>query len=104
LPMAFVGSVWQIVVLRLCLGATDAAMMPGIQTLLTRNTPKDVTSRIFSFNQSAQAMGMVGGPIVGAVVGGLLDYRYVFFATMALAFVNLMNVIRVSRKKPVVKA
>jgi len=99
LPMAYVNAVWQLVVLRMCLGITSAALMPGIQTMITRNCPKEITSRIFSYNQSAQAVGMVAGPLVGAAVGGLMDFHYVFFSTMALALANLANVAFVTRKK-----
>jgi len=98
LPMAFVSSVWQLVGFRLCLGVANAALMPGIQTLLARNAPKEATSRIFSLNQSAQALGMVAGPLVGAAVSGLSDIRYVFFATMTLALINLLNTLNVSRR------
>lgn len=97
LPMVFVNAVWQIVVMRLLLGIASAAMMPGIQAMLTRNSPKEVTSRIFSLNQSAQAVGMVLGPLVGAAIGGLLEFHYVFIATMAFALVNLLNVALASR-------
>ena len=99
LPMVFVISVWQIVVLRLLLGISNAAMMPGIQAMLTRNSPREVTSRVFSFNQSAQAVGMVVGPLVGAAIGGLVEFRYVFLATMVFALINLLNVSIASHKK-----
>ena len=103
LPMAFVTQVWQIIALRMVLGVGDAALLPGVQAMLTRNTPKEATSRIFAYNQSAQASGMVAGPLVGAAIGGFLDLRYVFFATMFFAAANLTNMVRVSRlqtKKP----
>ncbi|MCL2492585.1 MAG: multidrug efflux MFS transporter [Clostridiales bacterium] len=98
IPMGFVTNVWQLVGLRLILGVSDAALLPGIQALLARNTPKEATSRIFSYQQSSQAGGSVIGPMLGGAVAGMLDYRYVFFVTSALACVNLVNMIRVTRK------
>jgi DHA1 family multidrug resistance protein-like MFS transporter len=89
-PMALVTQVWQLVVLRLVLGVANASLMPSIQALLMRYTPDTATSRIFSYNQSAQSVGMVIGPVVGASIGGMLDYRHVFYATAAFAALNLV--------------
>ncbi|MCL2150864.1 MAG: MFS transporter [Coriobacteriia bacterium] len=100
LPMAFVTAVWQIAALRLLLGVADAALMPSAQALLTRNSPKEATSRIFAYNQSAQSTGMVTGPLVGAAIGGMLAIRYVFFATMAFGLANASIVAYVNRKRP----
>ncbi|MDR1183547.1 MAG: MFS transporter [Coriobacteriales bacterium] len=89
-PMALVTQVWQLVVLRLVLGIANASLMPSVQALLMRHTPNTVTSRVFSYNQSAQSAGMVIGPVVGASIGGLFDYRQVFYVTAAFAALNLV--------------
>ena len=97
LPMAFITSVWQLVILRLLLGVTDASLRPSIQTMLTRHSPKESTSRIFSYNQSAQSMGMVFGPMVGSAIGGPFGYHAVFLATTVFAILNLINVRRITK-------
>ena len=99
IPMAFVTNIWQLVVLRFVLGIANGALLPGIQALLSRNTPREATSRIFSFQQSSQSMGSVIGPLLGGMIAGLLDYRYVFFVTTALACSNLINILVATRKK-----
>lgn len=98
IPMVFVTQVWQLIVLRLCLGVGNAALMPSIQSILTRNTPPKATSRIFAYNQSAQALGSVCGPLVGSTIGGVFDYRYVFLATFAFAITNFFVTFVSSRR------
>jgi len=101
IPMFFVNQVWQLIALRLGLGVGMAVLLPGAQTLLTRNTPQKAISRVFAYNQSAQAMGSVIGPLVGAAVGGLLDFHYVFLAAFAFALLNFFVTLYSSRE-PVV--
>jgi Arabinose efflux permease len=64
-------------------------MIPQVQTLLAKNTPIEVTGRIFSWNQSFQNLGNVVGPLLGAVVSGFFDYSGVFIATALLVLLNL---------------
>ena len=47
LPTCFVTAVWQLAILRFMIGISDATMLPAVQTLLTKTTPTQVTSRIF---------------------------------------------------------
>ena len=97
-PMAFVTNVWQLVVLRFLFGIANGALLPGIQALLSRNTPREATSRIFSYQQSSQAMGSVIGPLFGGAIAGLFDYHYVFFVTATLACANLVTILVAARK------
>jgi len=97
IPMALVTNVWQLVGLRFLLGISNGALLPGIQALLSRNTPREATSRIFSFQQTAQSSGSVIGPLLGGAIAGILDYKYVFFVTAALACINLITVSMASR-------
>jgi DHA1 family multidrug resistance protein-like MFS transporter len=97
LPMAFVSNVWQLIALRFCFGIAAGALLPGVQTMLARFTPAESTSRIFSFNQSAQSAGCVIGPLVGSMVAGLFDYRQVFFCMMAFALAGFLNAAIVTR-------
>lgn len=89
LPMFFVQSVASLGVFRFLVGISDAALLPITQTVMTLATPKESISRIFSYNQSAQAIGSVIGPMLAAGVAGILDYRYVFLMTTGLVLINL---------------
>ncbi|GAK47515.1 major facilitator superfamily transporter [Secundilactobacillus oryzae JCM 18671] len=92
-PMFFVASVIQLGILRFLVGISDAALLPVTQTVMTLNTPNDVVSRIFSYNQSFQAIGSVIGPLLASAVAGVLDYRYVFLMTTILVIINLIIVV-----------
>ncbi len=49
-----------------------------------------VTGRVFSWNQSFQAIGNIIGPLLGAVVAGWFDYSGVFLSTALLVFMNFL--------------
>ncbi len=88
-PMFFTTSVVVLGILRFFVGIADAALLPITQTVTMLNTPADAISRIFSYNQSAQAVGSVIGPMLASAVAGILDYRYVFLMTTMLVLINL---------------
>lgn len=90
IPMSFVTNVWQLGAMRALLGISDAALLPAIQSLMTYYVPKSGFGRIFSYNQSFQALGSVGGPMMGAVVASVFDYRSVFMATAILEIANVL--------------
>ncbi|GBG95568.1 major facilitator superfamily transporter [Ligilactobacillus salitolerans] len=92
-PMYFVQTVVVLGVLRFFVGIADAALMPVTQTVMSLNTPPQAVSRIFSYNQSFQAIGSVIGPLLASGVAGILDYRYVFLMTTLLVLINLGVVI-----------
>lgn len=92
LPMAFVTNVWQLIFLRFLIGISNATMLPAVQTILSKNTPPTVTGRVFSYNQSSQAVGNVLGPMLGSVVSTTFDYAGVFISTAILVLVNFLLV------------
>ncbi|GAA3603367.1 MFS transporter [Secundilactobacillus similis] len=92
-PMFFVTTVIALGVFRFLVGISDAALLPITQTVMTLATPSEAISRIFSYNQSAQAIGSVVGPMLASIVAGVLDYRYVFLMTTGLVIINLIVVV-----------
>ncbi len=88
-PQAFIQNVWQLGALRLLVGVADAALLPQVQTILAKYSPHSSAGRIFSYNQSFQAMGNVAGPLIGSSVSGLFGYSGVFLSTTVLVIVNL---------------
>lgn len=92
IPMAFVTNVWQLIALRFIMGIGNAAMLPSVQSLLAKNTPPEVTGRIFSWNQSFQSMGNVIGPLIGSMVSTQFGYSGVFISTSLLVILNLVLV------------
>ncbi len=87
-PMYFVQTVVVLGILRFFVGIADAALMPVTQTVMSLNTPANAVSRIFSYNQSFQAIGSVIGPMLASGTAGILDYRYVFLMTTLLVIIN----------------
>lgn len=71
----FAGSALQLGLLRFAYGFGVGALMPSVNSLLTKMTPKEGISRIFSFNQSFSYIGQVLGPFVGSAVATGLGYR-----------------------------
>jgi DHA1 family multidrug resistance protein-like MFS transporter len=92
LPMAFAVNVWQLGILRFLIGITNAALLPAVQTLLAKDSPASATGRIFSYNQSFQALGNVSGPLVGSVVSGIWNYNSVFISTALIIFLGFFLV------------
>ncbi|WP_332237212.1 MFS transporter [Sporolactobacillus sp. KGMB 08714] len=92
LPQGFVHSIWLLALLRLMIGISDGALFPEIQTLLTKNSPAAMTSTIFSWNQSFQALGNMLGSLLGGIIAGAFDYNAVFISTAMLMLINFILV------------
>lgn len=99
----FAGSALQLGLLRFAYGFGVGALMPSVNSLLTKMTPKEGISRIFSFNQSFSYIGQVLGPFVGSAVATGLGYRWVFFVTAAIVFGNFVWSVIIFRKSLGVK-
>ncbi|EGJ26785.1 transporter, major facilitator family protein [Streptococcus porcinus str. Jelinkova 176] len=80
----------QLGLLRFAYGFGVGALMPSINALLTRMTPKEGISRIFSFNQMFMNIGQVIGPFIGSNVAILMGYRSVFYVTSIIVLINLI--------------
>lgn len=98
LPTFFVTTVLMLGVFRFMIGIADAALLPVTQTVMSVNTPQESISRIFSYNQSFQAIGSVLGPMLASMVAGILDYRFIFLMATGLVVINLLVVLWAYRK------
>lgn len=92
-PMALTHSPWVLAGLRFLLGIASAAMLPAAQTVLTLNTPAESFGRIFSYNQSFQAVGSVFGSLMGSTISGLFNYATVFWTTGFTLLINFILII-----------
>lgn len=88
-PQGIVTSVVALGILRFAIGISDGALYTEIQTVLTKNTPVHLTSTIFSYNQSFQAIGNMFGALLGGLVAGWFNYNAVFIMTALLLLINL---------------
>ncbi|MFC6200323.1 MFS transporter [Lactiplantibacillus nangangensis] len=92
-PQGLVSSVVILGFLRFAIGISDGALFPEIQTMLTKNTPVHLTSTIFSYNQSFQAIGNMVGAFAGGVIAGIFDYNSVFILTAVVLLINLLLIL-----------
>lgn len=80
---------------RFLFGLGTGALVPGINALLSRMTPKAGISRVFAFNQVFFYLGGVIGPLAGSVVAEQFGYHSVFYATaLCVALSCLFNLIQ----------
>lgn len=89
-PMAFVQSTFQLGVLRFLLGFSTGALMPSINSIISKRTPREGISRVFSFNQMATNFGQVLGPLIGSSIASYSGYRFVFIGTACLVVLNII--------------
>lgn len=86
-PQAFVGTAWELGILRFLLGLATAGLLPAINTLVKRSVPGPIVGRAFGYAQSAQFLGVFAGSSVGGQVAAFFGIHYVFFLTGALLLV-----------------
>lgn len=94
IPMAFVNTPLQLGVLRFLLGLADGALLPAVQSLLAKNTPREVAGRVFGYNQSFQYIGNVVGPIMGSFVAAHFGYNHVFLMVAMFVLINVLITLR----------
>lgn len=90
LPMSLVQTPFQLGMLRFLMGFSTGALMPSINSIISKVTPREGVSRVFAYNQVSQNMGQVMGPLVGSTVAMAFSYRAVFIVTGMFIFFNLL--------------
>lgn len=88
IPQAFVRNPWQLLALRFLLGFAMGGLIPSVSIMIKKITPSYLTGRIFGFNMSLGYLGVAAGSILGGQIAGRLGFRYVFYVTSALMFLN----------------
>jgi len=88
IPQAFVTNEWQLMGLRFLVGIATGALLPAINTMLKQSIPANIAGRIFSYNQTAQFLGVFFGSVCGGQIAACLGIRDVFFVTSILLFFN----------------
>ena len=80
----------QLGLIRFLYGFGTGALLPSVNSLLTKLAPKEGLARIFAYNQTFTYMGSVLGPIFGSSVAAYLGYPWVFYMTAGLVLINLI--------------
>ncbi|CAJ1225854.1 major facilitator superfamily permease [Levilactobacillus zymae DSM 19395] len=89
-PQGFITSVWLLGVFRFMIGISDGALFPVVQTMLTKNSPQELTGTVFSWNQSFQALGSMLGSLLGGVIANWFNYSGVFTFTALTLLLNFL--------------
>lgn len=91
---SFVKNVYILMFFRLLTGVSDAAILPSVQTLLTKNTAPENTSIVFSYNQSFQSLGNMFGPLLDSAIAAIFDYRQIFLFCSLIMVINFVSFTR----------
>ncbi|HEL1745017.1 TPA: multidrug efflux MFS transporter [Streptococcus suis] len=86
----FAENPFQLGLLRFMYGFGTGALLPSVNSLLTKLTPKEGISRIFSYNQLFNNLGSVVGPMMGSAVAAHMGYDWVFYLSSGLILFNLI--------------
>ncbi|MBJ6359820.1 MFS transporter [Paenibacillus sp. GCM10012307] len=94
IPQAFVGAVWQLLIVRFLLGIFLGGLLPTVNSLIRRFTPEGRESRAYSFNSSMLSLGSMVGPVTGGLISGWVGISGVFLISSAMFFLNFLWVRR----------
>lgn len=94
IPQAFVHSVWQLVVVRFCMGIFMGGLLPSVNALIRSYTPDGMESRAFGFNSSTLALGNMLGATIGGVLSGFIGIEGLFVVSGCLMLLNTVWVRR----------
>ncbi|HEL2175717.1 TPA: multidrug efflux MFS transporter [Streptococcus suis] len=86
----FAENPFQLGLLRFMYGFGTGVLLPSVNSLLTKLTPKEGISRIFSYNQLFNNLGSVVGPMMGSAVAAHMGYDWVFYLSSGLVLFNLI--------------
>lgn len=94
IPQALVHHVWSLLAARFLLGIFLGGLLPTVNALIRKHTPAGMESRAYSFNTSALALGNMTGPVIGAVISGIIPIQGIFLISTALLTLNSLWVQR----------
>lgn len=90
IPQAFVGELWQLMVLRLLFGIAVGGMIPTTTALMRREAPIDIQGEVMGYNTSFRFLGNIIGPMFGGAVSGFIGIPAVFIVTGSLFLVSFL--------------
>lgn len=96
LPVVFVGSVWELLLLRAFAGICLGIALPAVSALVSLSTPEERRGVVFGVMASAELGGFALGPLLGGVIGATVGLRAVFLITsVALCAIAILVALRV---------
>ena len=83
--MAFVTAAWQLLILRMLLGAFSG-FVSNSMALMASSAPKEKSGAVLSLLTTGSVAGTLIGPIIGGVLVNITGYRRVFSVTGIIMF------------------
>lgn len=90
--------VWQLILLRFLLGFGLGGLLPAINTYLKKIIPDSLTGKAFGYNQTAQYMGNVAGPLLSGLIASRFGIPVVFIISGVILIINAVWVIFFPKK------
>ena len=84
LPLLFIDTPLQLVIVRVAFGLSAAAMQPAIVRLLKDHSPRGMDARAIAYGSSFQFIAMGLAPFFAGIIGPLLGLRVYFGLTILL--------------------
>jgi len=75
LPIAFVGTVWELLILRCLAGVCLGISLPAVSALVSLSTPEERRGAIFGAMASAELGGFALGPLLGGALAAQIGER-----------------------------
>lgn len=88
IPQALATSITALAISRFVMGIFIGGLIPTVNSLIGRFSPKGMESRAYSFNTSALALGNLIAPTVGGVVSGFIGLAGLFWISASLMLIN----------------
>ncbi|WP_225427031.1 MFS transporter [Companilactobacillus kedongensis] len=89
IPQIFITNIYIFSFLRFLTGLSIAALLPAAQAIITLETDHKSLGRIFSYNQTFQALGNVLGMTLSSIISAYLGYSQIFWLVVILEIIGL---------------
>ncbi|MCH5583708.1 MFS transporter [Shimazuella sp. AN120528] len=93
IPQVFATSITELLIGRFFLGLFIGGMLPALNVLVKKMTPKELQGTAFGINSSARFLGNLIGPLVGSFVATTLQIQDVFYFTIAFLLINAVMIV-----------
>jgi len=103
-PQAFVGSIGQLLLLRIATGVALGGMLPIVQAIFTELTPPDRRGMAFGILAAAGSIGLGGGPLTGSLIAARFGIPAVFLVMTPLFLLGAWSLLQLPRQDARTKA
>lgn len=80
-PQAFVGNVWELLILRGLMGLFFGGIIPSANALISHQIPEGRKGAAYGMVNGINSLGFAAGPVTGALIAAILSTRAVFLVT-----------------------